>query len=90
MSLMVQCNLLLYLQISVSCRSFNPASLCCLSPFLLSFVTVSRLSLLSDFTLYLIGPQEKGSRKKKRFTALYKNSTTFLTLWFLNANWVKN
>ena len=38
----------------------------------------------------LIGPQERGSRKKIRFTALYKNYNTFLTLWFLNANWVKN
>ena len=38
----------------------------------------------------LIGPPERGSRKKIRFTALYKNFNTFLTLWFLNANWVKN
>lgn len=83
-------NLLLYLCISVSCRRFNP-SLCHLWPFLLSFVTVFQGYLDYQILPYtLIGPQERGSRKKIRFTALYKNYNTFLTLWFLNANWVKN
>ena len=40
---------------------------------------------------YLIGPQERGSRKKKKgFLPCTKNPNTFLTLWFLNGNWVKN
>ena len=73
----------------MSCRSFN-SSLCHLLPFLLSFVTVSRLSRLSDFTLFNRASRKGFKEKKEGFSALYKNPNTFLTLWFLNGNWAKN
>lgn len=53
------------------------------------------LSLFQGYLGYQILPYIKYDLKngvqgkKEGFTALYKNPNTFLTFWFLNANWVK-